>query len=163
MSTERRSTRPPTLLALPASYLADWIAKGARADIQRALAEHGLTTPEYGVLVALSDFGARSQQQLADGLGADKGHVVRLIDQLEERKLVIRAPEPGDRRRHRIELTVSGRALLQIVTPLTQEVERAHLTGLSAAERRTLVKLLRRVLETQDMRSIRTPSEAPRS
>jgi DNA-binding MarR family transcriptional regulator len=161
MTAAPASNRPPTLLALPASYLADWVSKRARADIQRALAEHGLSTPDYGVLVALGDFGALSQQQLADGLGADKSHVVRLIDQLEERKLVTRAPEPGDRRRHRIELTESGRSLLQTVTPLTQEVEDAHLTGLSAEERRTLVKLLRRVVETQDLRSARPTRAAP--
>jgi DNA-binding MarR family transcriptional regulator len=153
MTAERRaSKRPPTLLALPSSYLADWVSKRARADMQKALADHGLSTPDYGVLVALGDFGAMSQQQLADGLVADKSHVVRLIDQLEHRKLVTRAAEPNDRRRHRIELTEAGRALLQTVIPVTQDVEQAHLAGLSPAERRTLIKLLNRVLETQDTR-----------
>lgn len=156
MTAQPASNRPPTLLALPASYLAEWVSRRARADIQQALADHGLATPDFGVLAALGDFGALSQQQLADGLGADKSHVVRLIDQLEEHQLVTRAPEPGDRRRHRIELTEPGRTLLQTVTPLIQEVEAAHLTGLSANERRTLAKLLRRVVETQDQRPART-------
>jgi MarR family transcriptional regulator, lower aerobic nicotinate degradation pathway regulator len=141
--------RPPTLLAMP-TYLASWVSKRARADVQLALAEHGLATSDHGVLVALGDFGALSQQQLADRLGADKSHVVRLIDQLEQRGLITRAADPTDRRRHRIELTPAGRALLQAVTPIAEEVEAAHLKALSAAERRTLASLLQRVLESQD-------------
>lgn len=141
--------RPPTLLAMP-TYLAAWVSKRARADVQIALAEHGLATSDHGVLVALADFGALSQQQLADRLGADKSHVVRLIDQLEQRGLITRSPDPTDRRRHRIELTPAGRTLLRAIIPITERVEDAHLNTLSAAERRTLAHLLQRVLESQD-------------
>jgi DNA-binding MarR family transcriptional regulator len=142
--------RPPTLLALPASYVAAWVSKRARTDVQLALAEHGLATSDHGVLVALADFGALSQQQLADRLGADKSHIVRLIDQLEQRELITRAPDPNDRRRHRIELTAAGRKLVRAITPITEEIEAAHLQALSPAERRTLTALLQRVLESQD-------------
>lgn len=141
--------RPPSLLAL-STYTAAWVSKRARADVQLALAEHGLGTSDYGVLVALGDFGALSQQQLADRLDADKSHVVRLIDQLEQRGLVTRAADPDDRRRHRIEITPAGGELLRTVTPVAEEVEAAHLSALSDAERRTLATLLRRVLEAQD-------------
>jgi DNA-binding MarR family transcriptional regulator len=141
--------RPPTLLAMP-TYVAGWMSRRARADVQAALAEHGLATSDYGVLVALADFGALSQQQLADRLDADKSHIVRLIDQLEQRGLVTRAPDPTDRRRHRIELTPDGRKLVRTVTPVAERVEAAHLETLSASERRTLGDLLRRVLEAQD-------------
>lgn len=142
--------RPPSLLAL-ATYLAGRVSTRARADMQLALAEHGLGTSDYGVLVALGDFGALSQQQLADRLDADKSHVVRLIDQLEGRELVTRGPDPTDRRRHRIALTPSGRKLLRAIAPITAEIEAAHLRVLSAADRRTLTTLLQRVLESQDL------------
>lgn len=141
--------RPPTLLAL-VTYLAASVSKRARTDMQLALAEHGLATSDHGVLVALGDFGALSQQQLADRLDADKSHVVRLIDQLEQRGLITRAPDPTDRRRHRIELTPAGRKLLHATTPITASIDAAHLKALSATERRTLAALLERVLESQD-------------
>ena len=118
--------------------------------MQRALVEHGLSTSDHGVLIALADFGALSQQQLADRLDADKSHVVRLIDQLEGRGLITRASDLTDRRRHRIELTPAGRKLVRVITPLTAEIEAAHLQALSAAEQRTLATLLRRVLESHD-------------
>jgi DNA-binding MarR family transcriptional regulator len=141
--------RPPSLLAMP-TYVAGWMSRRARSDIQAALAEHGLATSDYGVVVALADFGELSQQQLADRLDADKSHVVRLIDQLEQRGLVTRAADPTDRRRHRIELTPAGRKLSRAVMPIAETAEAAHLETLSASERRTLADLLRRVLESQD-------------
>jgi DNA-binding MarR family transcriptional regulator len=148
MSTSNE--RPPSLLALPTSYVAGSVAKRARADIQAALAKHELATSEHGVLVALADFGALSQQQLADRLDADKSHVVRLIDRLERRGLITRKPHPTDRRRHEIELTPQGRELVDAITPITKDIEADHLKGLSAKEQRTLATLLLRVLEAQD-------------
>jgi DNA-binding MarR family transcriptional regulator len=144
------SERPPSLLALPVSYVAAWVGKRARADVQEALAEHGLATSEHGVLVALADFGALSQQQLADRLDADKSHVVRLIDQLQRRGLITRTPHPTDRRRHEIELTADGRELVAAVSPIISDIEAAHLDALSVKDQRTLATLLLRVLDSQD-------------
>jgi DNA-binding MarR family transcriptional regulator len=126
------------------------VATRIRADIQLALAEHALNTAEHGILVALGDFGALSQQQLADRLGADKSHIVRLIDQLEHRGLVTRAADPTDRRRHRIELQPAGRKLLEATVPIVQAIETQHLHPLSASERHQLGALLRQVLDAQD-------------
>jgi DNA-binding MarR family transcriptional regulator len=141
--------RPPSLLALR-SYLAGRVTKALRADVERALAEHELGTSDYGVLVALGDFGVLSQQQLADRLDADKSHVVRLIDQLEDRGLVTRAPDPTDRRRHHIELTPAGRKLLRLMAPIVERAEEEHLSALSNTERRTLTTLLQRLLDSHD-------------
>ena len=141
--------RPPSLLALR-SYLAGRVTKGLRAEVERALAERELGTSDYGVLVALGDFGVLSQQQLADRLDADKSHVVRLVDQLEGRGLLTRTADPTDRRRHRIELTSAGRKLLRQLAPVLARADEASLSALSNAERRTLTSLLQRVLYSQD-------------
>ncbi|MGD9736717.1 MAG: MarR family winged helix-turn-helix transcriptional regulator [Solirubrobacterales bacterium] len=141
--------RPPSLLALP-TFLAGWVSRRARADLQQALGEQDLGTADYGVLVALADFGALSQQQLADRLDADKSHVVRLIDGLEQSRLVSRAPDPSDRRRHSIDLTPAGHKVLAAVMPSIEKIEAANFGTLTADERRTLTTLLRRVLDIQD-------------
>lgn len=149
MSSQSVVSRPAILLALP-TYLASWVSKRARADVQRRLAAYDLSTPDFGVIAALSDGGALSQQQLADGLGADKSHIVRLVDQLEARRLVQRSADPGDRRRHRVEVTPAGRALYRKTRQVIEQVEAEHLRVLTASERRTLTRLLQRVLRAQD-------------
>lgn len=141
--------RPPSLLGLP-TYLAAYVAKGLRAEVQRILAGRDLETSHHGVLVALGDFGVLSQQELADRLDADKSHVMRLIDQLEARDLLTRAPDPTDRRRHRIELTAAGRSLLRSLATAIKGAEDEYLRSLSREERRSLVTLLRQVLDAHD-------------
>jgi DNA-binding MarR family transcriptional regulator len=142
---------PPTLQALP-SYLAGRVWKGARAGIQAALAGHGLGTADHGVLTALDDLGPLSQQEIADRLDADKSHVMRLIDQLEQRGLVARTPDPADRRRHRVELSSAGRRLVRAATPDARQAEDNYFRALSPAERRTLTDLLRTVLDSHERR-----------
>lgn len=148
--------RPPSLLALR-SYLAGRVTKGLRAEVERVLAERELGTSDYGVLVALGDFGVLSQQQLADRLDADKSHVVRLVDQLEGRGLVTRAADPTDRRRHRIELTPAGRTLLRQLAPIVGRADEETLSALSNTERRTLTSLLQRLLDSQDQARVGKP------
>lgn len=148
--------RPPSLLALR-SYLAGRVTKGLRAGVERVLAERELGTSDYGVLVALEDFGVLSQQQLADRLDADKSHVVRLVDQLEGRGLVTRAADPTDRRRHRIELTSAGRRLLRQLAPLVARADEETLSALTDTERHTLSALLQRLLDAQDRSRVGEP------
>jgi DNA-binding MarR family transcriptional regulator len=141
--------RPPSLLALR-SYLAGRVTKVLRAEFERVLSERDLGSSDYGILVALGDFGVLSQQQLADRLDADKSHVVRLVDQLEARGLLTRTPDPTDRRRHRIDLTPAARKLLRQLRPSVERADDAALQALSSAERRTLSALLERVLDSHD-------------
>jgi DNA-binding MarR family transcriptional regulator len=143
------SPRPPTLLAQP-SYLASQVAKYGRRHLENVLAEHGLALIHNAVLTALDDFGPRSQQQLADALDFNKGHLVSRIDELEDRGLITRTQDPADRRRNKIALTPAGRALLKRLRIVALDSQRGFLGALTPAEQETLVELLRRVLVAND-------------
>ncbi|MDW5322424.1 MarR family transcriptional regulator [Plantactinospora sp. KLBMP9567] len=141
--------RPPSLLALP-SYLASQVSRFGRRHLERVLQEHDLVLEHHAILTALDDFGPLSQQQLADSLDLDKSHLVGRIDHLEGRRLLSRAPDPADRRRHRITLTATGRNLIRRLRPVARESQEDFLRTLSPAERKTLVGLLGRVLAAND-------------
>jgi MarR family transcriptional regulator, lower aerobic nicotinate degradation pathway regulator len=142
-------TRPPSLLAYP-SYLASQVSKYGRRHLEAVLRERGLLLGHHAVLTALDDFGPSSQQYLADALDFDKSHLVGRIDHLEGRGLVERTRDPDDRRRHRVALTAAGRALLDELRPVAQQSQKGFLDALSAAEQRTLISLLQRVLAAND-------------
>lgn len=144
--------RPPSLLALP-SYLASYVASYGRAMLERELAVRDLKLVHNAVLVALDDFGAQSQQELAASLRIDKSHLVKHIDVLEARGLVQRAADAADRRRHRVTLTDAGRTVVRELHEVGRESQRGFLDALTAAEQRTLVRLLTRVLEDNDLRA----------
>lgn len=145
------SPRPPSLLALP-SYLASYVAGYGRALLERELASRDLKLVHNAVLIALDDFGALSQQEVAARLRIDKSHLVKHVDALEARGLVQRATDAADRRRHRLTLTDAGRDLVRTLREISRESQRGFLDALTDAEQRTLMELLGRVLEHNDNR-----------
>jgi MarR family transcriptional regulator, lower aerobic nicotinate degradation pathway regulator len=141
--------RPPSLLSQPA-YLAGQVSKHGRRALEGALRERDLALIQHAILVALTDFGSLSQQQLADSLDFDKSHLVAHIDRLEERGFLKRTRDPSDRRRNQLTLTPDGRALVDELQRVGRRSDQGFLDALSAAEQRTLISLLRRVVEAND-------------
>ena len=74
------------------------------------------------------------QKELAASLSLDSSSVVRLLDNLQAARLIERREEPGDRRAKTIHLTALGRATVERVEVVSQEIRRAVLSGLSDDE-----------------------------
>ena len=111
------------------------------------LAAHELTMWEYVVLSGLVDGPAQTQARLADAVGRDKTRLIPILDALEARGLVTRAPDPADRRNKTVALTAPGHALRTAVAKAISAVEDEVLGPLDAAERRTFRRLLGRLYE----------------
>jgi DNA-binding MarR family transcriptional regulator len=111
-----------------------------------AFAEHGLESWEFDVLAALRRAG--SPYQLSPGrllkeTLVTSGTMTNRVDRLEDRGLVVRLPDPGDRRGVLVRLTEAGRGTVDGALEGLLEREHALLTGLDAAEQRSLAGLLR--------------------
>jgi DNA-binding MarR family transcriptional regulator len=80
----------------------------------------GTSLGEFDVLVVLdaADEGRLRMKDIGDHLSVSKAGVTRLIDRLEERGLVERAPCPSDRRVIWARITPAGRALVAQAVPL---------------------------------------------
>ena len=74
---------------------------------------YDLKPKHAGLMTALSEGVAPSQQELAARLGVAPSLVVSLADHLETLGAVRRVRDPGDRRRQVLTLTDHGRALLE--------------------------------------------------
>ncbi|MFF9982817.1 MarR family winged helix-turn-helix transcriptional regulator [Streptomyces erythrochromogenes] len=101
----------------------------------------------YAALVALEESGPASQAALSDRTGIHRSDLVAVINELAERELVERAPDPEDRRRNVITLTPLGRRRLRRLEQLLDTAQDELLTPLSAAEREQLTRLLGRIVE----------------
>jgi DNA-binding MarR family transcriptional regulator len=119
------------------------------AELQRVFAAHGLTAPDFGVLVTLARIGDErgvSQRRLMDELGLTSGTVSVRMDRLVEEGLVDRRPDPDSKRNTLITLTPRGRELFERVVPAHLANERRLLSALTGAEQDALAGLLRKLL-----------------
>jgi DNA-binding MarR family transcriptional regulator len=94
----------------------------------------------------LRDHDGAPQQELADALCMDANNVVLLLNELEDLGHVARRRDPGDRRRHLVELTPAGSRALLSAERAQEEIEDDVLQALDSQERATLWQLLTRAL-----------------
>jgi DNA-binding MarR family transcriptional regulator len=113
-----------------------------------ALESIGLTPALFGLLNVLAARPGANQQELGSAMGIDPSTMVSLIDQLEDAGLAKRRPHPKDRRAREVSITPKGRRLLERGRKLALEAEDKVLGGLTAAERRELLRLLRRAFDS---------------
>jgi len=123
-----------------------WRASHTR--IADALESIGLTPALFGILNFLGAREGAIQLEIASAMGIDPSALVSLIDGLERAGLARRRPHPKDRRAREVVITPKGRRLLKRGRRMASEVEDEVLQGLTETERRDLLKLLRRALES---------------
>ncbi|MCU7551261.1 MarR family transcriptional regulator [Chitinophagaceae bacterium LB-8] len=85
-----------------------------------------LTTEQFGVLYILSKRKDTIQSDLAEFAGKDKSAVMRHLDALEEKNLVVRVNDNSDRRRKILVITKAGQQMLdkamQVLNEVFQEI-----------------------------------------
>jgi DNA-binding MarR family transcriptional regulator len=102
------------------------------------------------LLMALSyvrDHDSTPQQELAEALCMDANNVVLLLNELEDLGYVARRRDPGDRRRHLVELTEEGLRTLSSAERAQETIEDDVLRALDPDERAILWRLLTRALQ----------------
>jgi DNA-binding MarR family transcriptional regulator len=139
------SSRPWGLLRWP-SYAIAQLHRTARARVDAALGEQGLSARSYAVLVCLDEYGELSQQQAGDRVAIDRSDLVKLIDQLEALGQVERRPDFADRRRHVLSLTANGTRALREADQILERLTGEIFANISAAERKTLHRLTLKAL-----------------
>jgi DNA-binding MarR family transcriptional regulator len=143
------ATNPsPTEAAEFAGQLFFRLWRASHTRIATALESIGLTPALFGLLNILGVREGAMQQELGATMGVDPSTMVSLIDQLESAGLANRRPHPADRRARAVTITPKGRRTLEQGRQMALQVEDEVLGGLSEAERRELLSLLRRALDT---------------
>ena len=107
----------------------------------------------YRLLAALEETGPASQAALGRRSGIHLSDMVATVNELAERKLVERAPDPADRRRNIISLTAVGKRQLRRLAIQVAESQDELLAPLSSQERQVLTELLSTLLDHHNRRT----------
>lgn len=136
---QRMSDRPTWLLSRAHAR--------AHALLSASFAAEGVRGYHFRLLAALEELGPASQAELGRATGVDRSDVVGTLDDLVARGLARRTPDPADRRRNVVTLTAKGGRTLDRLDGVLGRVQEDVLAPLTAAERATLVRLLRKLAE----------------
>jgi DNA-binding MarR family transcriptional regulator len=141
-----RGRAPARLRKLP-SWLINQAAIPVNRLVTEALASVGTRRHHYALLTTLDEIGPESQAVLSDCSAVDRGDMVSAVDELVERGLVARTPDPTDRRRNVVTITPAGRRLFRKLDRLVARIQDQWLAALSVDEREQLVLLLTRLVD----------------
>jgi len=120
-------------------------AEASHALANQMLAQVGLTARQAGILTMVSELEPMTQKALGSSLRIDRTTMVTLIDDLEERGLVVRTRHPHDRRAFLVRPTGDGRAAKDAAVAILDEQQVRFLAPLSQDERASLGELLNRL------------------
>ena len=146
------ATRLPQELVESTTFLLKRLGFAAKDRTLAAYEETGLHPYHHAVLLVLDEGAPETQGSIADTLGYDRGQLVGLLDELEERELVERKRDPNDRRRHVVRLTPAGKKMLRRLRTLSGQIEDDFLAPLDEEQREALHSLLLRLAETHEPR-----------
>src|SRR3954452_8173758 len=140
--TDTRASTPPGIAQQWPTLLMIKLGRITAHRFTEALEPFGIRPRHVAALIELRDRGELSQQSLCGQLHLDPTNLVAILNELEERGYAKRRRDPDDRRRHLVEVSKKGIAVIEKVSEVMDGVEADLLAGFEPAEREQLEALL---------------------
>jgi DNA-binding MarR family transcriptional regulator len=127
---------------------------------------HSISQGRFVVLLLLFDqlagcSAAHTPAEIAEKAGVTRATMTGLIDTLERDGLVHREPDLADRRRSFVSLTKKGDAFIKTLLPVHFRRIAELMSPLDEKERKTLVRLLNKIIERTAALTPAASSEIP--
>ncbi|WP_369777263.1 MarR family winged helix-turn-helix transcriptional regulator [Streptomyces sp. R33] len=129
------------------TWLVGRVAARGRGLVSDAIAGEGLKLMHHAVLAATAEYGPVAQADLGRRLAVDPKDMVGILNHLQEAGLVLRTPDPADRRKNAVTVTPEGAALLGRCAALAKAANAELLAPLNPDEQNQLMALLTRLHE----------------
>lgn len=121
------------------------LANQRHAAIFQGLCIANLTPTQFAALVRLAELKKCSQNELGRHASMDIATIKGVVDRLREKGLVTTEHSAEDKRRMLVKLSKQGEVLIDDLMEVGTEISRSTLEPLSRGERRTFLKLLRKL------------------
>lgn len=135
------------------------------AFLSRRLSRYGLSAASFNVLMLLAhdDPQGCPMHRLGRLLLVTRANITGLTDTLERKGLVVRAPNPEDRRSKLVRITDAGRSRLEDLLPGHFLAVRGAFSGLTSQELVTLARLLGKLRKGMEQASRELDAESRRA
>lgn len=152
MSTDRRRDAGATSDAPSEVDLLMRLSRRLRKGVAVETAPWGLSPHQARALLAIArhtDTPPRISE-LAERLDVTPRSATEVVDALEEHGLVLRGPDPSDRRAVRLTVTREGARVVEEIRAARQEVGRRAMGALTEQERAQLRALVGKLMDSLD-------------
>src|SRR6478609_2160064 len=130
MPKDTRGSTPPGIAKQWPTLLMIKLGRITTHRFTEALEPFGIRPRHVAALIELRDGGELTQQSLCGQLHLDPTNLVAILNELEQRGFATRRRDPEDRRRHLVEISRKGIAVLERVSEVMDGVDRDLLAGL---------------------------------
>jgi DNA-binding MarR family transcriptional regulator len=145
-------TPPPFVEKVDTRYLESLVGYNARRAalvvievFLERMAVYDLRPVDFSVLSLITHNPGITSRQLCSTLGILAPNLVAMVNALEKRTLITRLPHPHDGRAMGLHPTVVGEKMMREAEKTAAKLELDMTTRLSAAERKTLLQLLKKI------------------
>lgn len=142
--TEGTNTRKAYLLDDQVGFILRK-ANQLHASIFSNLIPNDLTPTKFSALAKLYELGSLSQNELGRFIAMDAANIKGVIDRLKNLNLVRTRKDPGDARRHLIDLTPLGKVVIERSIPKASLITEKTLSPLSKEEQVIFLTLLKKI------------------
>lgn len=111
----------------------------------KRMAVYDLRTVDFSILSLVAHNPGITSRQLSSSLSLLPPNVVGMVNAIEKRQLIKRQPHPVDGRAMGLHLTEQGEKLVAEAERTVEQLEIEATAGLTAAERKTLIRLLQKI------------------
>jgi DNA-binding MarR family transcriptional regulator len=118
------------------------IARSLRVALEKELSHLGISPSQWMLLMALHEKDGQGQTELGKMVNQDNATITRSLDKLQERELIIRVQDQGDRRAQIVSLTPKGRTACKEWNFIGQAVNHKASKGLTVTEKKKLLEML---------------------
>jgi len=113
----------------------------------KAMSNTDIRPALFGAMAIISETPGIRPSAVADILGIHRANFVGIVKELEDHRIVVRAPAPDDRRAQALNLTPEGQVVYDQCLASIEQCEQELLQDFSPDEQRILIALLSRIGE----------------
>lgn len=118
-------------------------------EFKQWLTHYKLSPTEFSVLQVLNEKGQQTVQQICNQVLLTSGSMTYVIDRLQDKGLLIRSDCREDRRVVHVKMTSKGLNLMNILLPRHEEYIGNLFQGVSLAQQRELINILKKLGESK--------------
>ncbi|MCP3666728.1 MAG: MarR family transcriptional regulator [Gammaproteobacteria bacterium] len=118
-----------------------------RAGMAREMRPFDITPEQFAILSLLQERGGLQQREIAELLLKDRPSITRILERMQNKRLIRRETDPKDRRAVRVHLTATGKKLFPKVEKIALDFRKQAYQGLSETKLNQLKQTLHHISE----------------